>query len=213
MNRILSAIKGNIAKEPRINVFDIFILVNIVLFILMCMFAYYDRFISYRGSENVLEFFIYAVFILLAVATGWIYFRTYRWSLWEVSLIEIGIIMHFSGGLVHIDGQRLYDNVFFLIRYDKYVHFINSFIAAMITSRLLKSFDFKMPRFEGLVIILIVLGGGAIIEIIEYMVVLTVPGNGVGGYDNNMQDLMGNLAGSSVYIILKSLKSEIDPLL
>jgi hypothetical protein len=213
MNRILSAIKGNIAKEPRINVFDIFILVNIVLFILMCIFAYYDRFISYRGSENVLEFFIYAVFILLAVASGWIYFRTYRWSLWEVSLIEIGIIMHFSGGLVHIDGQRLYDNIFFLIRYDKYVHFINSFIAAMITSRLLKSFDFKMPRFEGLVIILIVLGGGAIIEIIEYMVVLTVPGNGVGGYDNNMQDLMGNLAGSSVYIILRSLKSEIDPLL
>jgi hypothetical protein len=206
MNRILSVIKEYIAKEPETKNFNIFILINIVLFILMCIFVYYDRFVAYRGAENVLEFYIYAVFLLFAIAAGWIYLRTYRWSLLELSLIEIGIIMHFSGGLVHINDHRLYDNVFILIRYDKYVHFINSFIAAMITNRLLKFLDFRMNRYKGLVIILIVLGGGAVIEIIEYIVVKTVPGNGVGGYDNNMQDLIANLAGSTVYIILNSLK-------
>jgi hypothetical protein len=63
-----------------------------------------------------------------------------------------------------------------------------------------------MKMLQGLVIILIVLGVGAFIEISEYIVMKTVPGNGVGGYDNNMQDLMANLAGSTVYIMLKSLK-------
>jgi hypothetical protein len=32
----------------------------------------------------------------------------------------------------------------------------------------------------------------------------TIPGNGVGGYDNTMQDLMANLSGSTVYIMLKN---------
>jgi hypothetical protein len=206
MNRILSGIKGTNIKEAGISIFDIFIIVNIMLFVLMCIFVYYDRFVVYRGSEHVLEFYVYAMFIFFYITIIWICFRKYSWSLWEVFLIEIMILIHFAGGFVHIDQKRLYDNVFFSIRFDKYAHFINSFIGAILVARVLHYLDFKMKMLQGLVIILIVLGVGAFIEISEYIVMMTVPGNGVGGYDNNMQDLMANLAGSTVFIMLKSLK-------
>jgi putative membrane protein len=116
------------------------------------------------------------------------------------------ILIHFAGGIVHIDQKRLYDNIFFSIRFDKYAHFINSLIGAILVDRVLHYLDFRMKMLQGLVIILIVLGVGAFIEISEYIVMKTIPGNGVGGYDNNMQDLIANLSGSAVYIMLKSLK-------
>ena len=42
-------------------------------------------------------------------------------------------------------------------------------------------------------------------EIVEYGVVLTVPNNGVGGYDNNMQDLIANFCGSISFLLLRPL--------
>jgi hypothetical protein len=53
-----------------------------------------------------------------------------------------------------------------------------------------------------LFVLLVVLGLGAVIEIVEYVVVLTVPRNGVGGYDNNMQDLIANLCGAGAFLML-----------
>ncbi len=189
----------------KIKSFDIFIFFNIILFILMCIFVYYDRFILYRGSENILEFYAYAFFDLLIITICWIYFRNYEINLITLCLIEFGILIHFGGGLINIDGKRLYDNYFFQIRYDKYVHFINSFIACVITRKVLNNFGFSIRRLEGFVVILIVLGMGALIEIVEYIVVSTVPGAGVGGYDNNMQDMIANFAGGTFYSIIKRL--------
>ena len=54
-------------------------------------------------------------------------------------------------------------------------------------------------------VFLIVLGLGAIVEIFEYGVTKTVPHNGVGDYDNNMQDLLGNCAGGLLYVWMTSV--------
>ena len=45
---------------------------------------------------------------------------------------------------------------------------------------------------------------GAIIEMVEYGVVLTFETNGVGDYDNNMQDLLANFCGSLIYLALRA---------
>jgi len=42
---------------------DVFTLLNSVLFVLMCVFVYYDRFITFKGKANVHEFFFYAAVI------------------------------------------------------------------------------------------------------------------------------------------------------
>ena len=60
--------------------------------------------------------------------------------------------------------------------------------------------------FSGLAVLLVVLGLGAVVEIVEYLVMLTVPNAGVGGYDNNMQDLIGNLLGGTLFVVLDCVR-------
>lgn len=179
---------------------DIFMLLNLLLFVFMCIFAYYDRFITYRGSENILEFFIYAVLIIIAIMIVGLLLRKFAISSWTLALVQIGILMHFFGGLGIVGESRLYNHYFFSLRYDKYVHFVNCFVAALAVKQLFLKLGLQLKRIENLVIILCVLGFGALFEIVEYLVTKTVANNGVGGYDNNMQDLIANLIGGVCYI-------------
>jgi hypothetical protein len=48
--------------------------------------------------------------------------------------------------------------------------------------------------------LLVVLGLGSLIEISEYTVTLTIPNNGVGGYDDNMRDLIANGCGGIFFL-------------
>jgi len=124
--------------------------------------------------------------------------RTIR-SLLSTSLLlwlQLGILAHFSGAFVEIDGGRLYDCTFFGLRFDKYVHFTNAFVGSMLVAAIFKSRGIRFGALTSVITILTVLGLGAVVEIIEYGVVQTVEHTGVGGYDNNMQDLIANLMGS-----------------
>ena len=186
---------------------DIFVLLNTFLFLLLCVFTYYDRFVSYRGAANIHEFFIYASAILASIAFLWFYFRHYKLETGLLVLLEIGILMHFSGAFVQFDGYRLYDVQLLGIRYDKYVHFVNAFIGAALIWKLCSVRKVPLHGVNILIVPLVVLGLGSIIEMLEYMVVVTVESNGVGGYDNNMQDLIANLFGSSIYVCLIRFKT------
>lgn len=44
------------------------------------------------------------------------------------------------------------------------------------------------------------------VEIVEYLVTLTVVNNGVGGYDNNTQDMIANLAGSICCVVVLRIR-------
>ncbi len=193
-------------RSAKWKILDFFMLLNVGLFIFMCIFAYYDRFIAYRGSANILEFFVYAVLILLTILIVWFPLRKYSISPWILTFIQIGILMHFFGGLALLGESRLYNHHFFSIRYDKYVHFINSFVAAMVVRQLFLKLGLQLKKMENLVILLCVLGGGAIIEIVEYLVTRTIPDHGVGGYDNNMQDLIANFAGGLFNIVFSKFQ-------
>jgi hypothetical protein len=184
---------------------DTFVFFNLALFLLMAGTVYYDRFIEYRGTGNLLEFYIYAIFIIGLILVGWRSFRQIEMPRMLLVFIELGILMHFAGGLVFIDGQRLYDHFALGIRYDKYVHFTNALLAAAATDTIFARKHLRLSRLRPLVILLVVLGMGAVIEIMEYLVTITVPHNGVGDYDNNMQDLIGNLTGGFTYIVWRNL--------
>jgi len=182
--------------------FDYFILFNSVLFLLMCIFVYYDRFIAYRGEGNIVEFFIYASVIFAIIAVAWSKFRYLHVNLPILIMIEVGILMHFAGAFVQVDGHRLYDSRFFEIRYDKYVHFVNAMIATFVTIYIFAKRKFPDTHFMLLVAVLTVLGLGGINEIVEFVVTLTVEHNGVGAYNNNMLDLVANFFGSLTAVVL-----------
>jgi len=182
--------------------FDFFTLVNVFLFLIMCYVVYYDRFISYRGAANIHEFFIYASVIITIITISWYKFRYLNVKASLLILIEIGILMHFSGAFVEVDGHRLYDSRFFDIRFDKFVHFINAFIASYITIYIFLKRGFENSRFMLLVVLMSVLGLGGVVEVLEFIVTLTVEHNGVGAYNNNMLDLSSNFLGALFAVLL-----------
>ncbi|TVQ04650.1 MAG: hypothetical protein EA359_05775 [Balneolaceae bacterium] len=181
--------------------FDIFAIVNIALFIVITAVVYYDRFVEYRGPANLHEFYIYAIAIILFVCLCWWYFRRFFAPVYILVLIQIAVLLHFGGAFIPVDGNRLYDAVIFGIGYDKYVHFINSFIVAATLNEIFHALHVRIPVFRNIVIVLMTLGVGAIVEILEYMVVLTIPDTGVGDYHNNMRDLVANLFGSLMFLM------------
>lgn len=177
---------------------DYFIILNVALFIIMCWFVYYDRLVSYRGVGNLHEFFLYACAIIVSILVGWWYLRRLPYPAWLLLIVQIGILLHFAGAFFPIEGGRLYDAHILGVRFDKYVHAFNAFAGAALARHLLKCTNSHSPLMAVLVV-LVVLGGGAIVEIVEYLVSLTVEHNGVGTYDNNMQDLLSNLLGAILF--------------
>jgi uncharacterized membrane protein YjdF len=194
------------SRFPRLRNLDVFVAFNTLLFVLMCGFSYYDRFLQYRGPANVTEFFLYSIAILLAIAFLWLHFRRYPLPWWLLGLIQTAIVIHYAGAFVELEGRRLYDNAFFGLRYDKYVHFTNAFLIAVLISRLLLPRYLRKDAIFRCNILLAVLGLGAVVEIIEYVVCKTIPRNGVGDYDNNLQDLIANLLGGSSWLLLSYVR-------
>ena len=195
-------------SRSRISAIDIFSGINVLLFLWMCQAVYYDRFVYYRGKDHLQEFFVYALVILAVIAAAWRILRHRQIPVWILVMVQAGIVMHFAGGLAVWHESRLYDKVIFNIRYDKYVHFVNSFICGW----LLYVFYFKSLSLARWLVelqqIIGVLGLGAVVEIIEYLVTLTVVHNGVGGYDNNMQDMIANLSGSVCCVLVIRLRDK-----
>jgi uncharacterized membrane protein YjdF len=142
---------------------------------------------------------------MVAIIVIWVFFRHFTFETSMLVLLEIGILMHFCGDFIHIDGQRLYGSYVMWIRYDKYVHFVNSFVICILIRKIFNIQNIKMDLTNRIFILLVVLGLGAIVEIFEYGVTKTIPHNGVGDYDNNMQDLISNLVGGLFYLWITSI--------
>ncbi len=188
----------DMAKEAtwfQIKSIDFFAVLNITLFLLMCYSAYFDRFVEYRGHEYIFEFMVYATVILILIFFAWKTARRFHVPGWLLALAQIGICIHFAGGLAVFGDKRLYDHIIFGVRYDKYVHLFNAVVACLFVQRLILQSNLTQGWLCDLVVVLTVLGLGAFVEIIEYIVLCTVKVNGVGNYDNNMQDLIANFTG------------------
>ena len=171
----------------------------------------YGRFVQYRGQANIVELYVYAVVCFAVLCITWISFRDRQWDRSLLLLIGVGVALHVAGSIPLAGGGRVYDLVAAGIRYDKLVHFFNSFVAARVVLAILRFEGASLGRLESLVVVLTVLGVGAAWEIVEYAVVRTVPHNGVGEYDNNMLDLVANLAGSICSVWLYRLVHRDDP--
>lgn len=186
---------------------DLFAIGNILLFIWLCYAVYFERFIHYRGREHLWEFFVYAVAILIVILFAWILTRQINIHSKLLIFAEIIILIHFAGGLIILNESRLYDNIFFGIRFDKYSHIIQTFMGGFILYELhFKKLNLKW-WIKDIQLMMMILGIGAVFEIVEYLVTLTVDINGVGDYDNNMQDMISNFIGVAVSILFIRISS------
>ena len=183
----------------------IFYFFNIVLLFLMILFVYYPR-----NKAGIVPGFVYLyVFLVIAASViGFFIIRKATVPILALILLQIGLLLHYMGGLA-IFGERLYSQIILGIPYDKIVHFYNSFAGLIGLKLYLDHAKISLKGHEPLALLLIITGIGAIVEIIEYVGVKTLPIQGVWHYaipfsqlyDNNLMDMVANLLGAGSALV------------
>jgi hypothetical protein len=116
------------------------------------------------------------------------------------------------GGSVRINGDVLYNFMIIrlsgnypIFRYDQFIHIIGFGIAALVMFELLRPLlKTGVSKWWSLSIIVVAagLGAGALNEIIEFLATVLVPETNVGGYINTALDLVSNLVGATIAMVV-----------
>jgi uncharacterized membrane protein YjdF len=175
--------------------------------VLLFTLSYIGISAAYLLSTRNAEFTRYLIVLIIAVA----FFVVCRdrlpfptWLLWLISLVGLG---HLLGGIVRVGNDVLYayvpvviPNAFELtiLKYDQILHAGASAVGALVVYAFLRKAGDLNVFAIAVITFLASLGIGAVNEIVEFWVSLTVPGNGVGGYYNNSLDLVFNAIGATV---------------
>lgn len=129
--------------------------------------------------------------------------------LWGISVCGL---LHMLGGSVPVDGDILYTwrmvplfdggGEFYIFKYDQFVHVYLYAVVALLFLHLLRNYlgQKQPPLLIGFIALMAAQGVGAVNEMIEFIVVLLVPDNGVGGYYNTLLDIVFNFIGATLAI-------------
>ena len=116
--------------------------------------------------------------------------------LWGLTGVAIGNI---AGGVLMINGGPLYElGVLGSIRYDKVFHAVAAGVVAWTLLEALESWGLRPTAVLGFVAASLAIGAGALVEVVEYFGSLIIENDSVGGYANNMQDLIANMVGAGI---------------
>lgn len=154
------------------------------------------------------EFLLYAVTVIVLVAILFKtdqYFQFDRTALW---LFNVWLIVHILGGLASSNGIRFYDLVllnltgapYHILKYDQLVHFFCYFVMAMLMWNVVQQIAKPGANIFVVCVVTVLAASsiGAVNEIIEFVAVVLLDSEGVGGYTNTAIDLVANLVGAIV---------------
>ena len=126
--------------------------------------------------------------------------------------------LHMAGGSLKYNGEILYkfmiiplSESYQIFKFDQFVHIVGFGVATLIMYELLKPLlkeNLNKWVSVSIVVIMAGLGVGAINEIIEFFATVIVPETGVGGYINTSLDLVADLIGASLAMIIIKLKEK-----
>ena len=173
--------------------FDIFMAFNGALLIGSTAYAFFT---------TELEFGIYAVVILGLGALAWKIMRQFDYPVWMLLMLQVGVLAHFAGGFLYVDGSSLYWYEGLGIRFDRIVHFYNSALASVVMASVYRQAGLVLKTWEPWVVVMTVFGMGAAVELIEFTATRIIPNTGVGDQLNTMQDMAINLAGAALGYLL-----------
>jgi hypothetical protein len=150
------------------------------------------------GQSNL---WVYAVVLVLGGVGVVLLHRRVGLSTPTLCGLVVFGVGHLAGGTVPVGGGVLYEwwLVEGLVRYDNLQHAVGFGFVGLATWEALR--HRLAPTGEdaafvaGWIIVLAAAGFGAVNEVIEYGLTLTLASTNVGGYDNSARDLVANLAG------------------
>lgn len=137
------------------------------------------------------------LFVLFAVLNVWA-----RWpvhALWAASLVGLGNML---GGVLLVDGDALYmAQLLGDLRYDKFFHALAAGAMVTVAWEAMTRWSDGIRHLGGQLLLtwLVVMGGGAVVEIAE-LIGSTMSDVSVGDYANNALDLVANATGAAVGI-------------
>lgn len=137
------------------------------------------------------------LFVLFGILHVWVRWPTH--ALWAVSLVGLGNML---GGVLLVDGDALYmAQLLGDLRYDKIFHALAAGAMVVIAWEAMKRWSDGVHALGGQLLLtwLVVMGGGAVVEIAE-LIGSTMSGVSVGDYANNALDLVANATGAAVGI-------------
>lgn len=115
-------------------------------------------------------------------------------TLLALALIGVG---NLAGGVLLIDGSPLYElDIIGEIAYDKVFHFTASAVGGWAAYEAMTRWASRRGPVLVFAAVMMAAGGGAFVEVVEYVATLVQERTSVGGYDNNMQDLIANTFGA-----------------
>ena len=162
------------------------------------------------------EFLIYAITVIFLVAVLYKtdrYFRFSRLGLW---LFNGWLALHSLGGLASFQGVRFYDLMLLdlvgppydVLKYDQFVHFYCYVVIAMLMWSVVEKIAKADANVAAICIVNILAASsvGAINEIVEFVAVIALGSEGVGGYTNTAIDLVANLLGAMTGTLYRVMK-------
>jgi hypothetical protein len=186
-----------------------------ILIFNICQLVFFSVYFLTKGNYEFVMYvgvivFFTAVFIYV---NNKVFFSNF--VLWGLSLWAL---LHMLGGSVRINGTLLYNIILIplsktipIFRYDQFVHIVgfgtSTFVMFCVLRPLLKT---ETSKWWSLSIIVVAagLGVGALNEIIEFFATVLVPETNVGGYENTALDLVSNLVGATIAMLVIRLKEK-----
>lgn len=127
--------------------------------------------------------------------------------------ISLWGLLHMLGGSVQTADGVLYawkifpffdgGGEFYILKFDQVVHAYLYAVVALLFLHLLRNYfgNKHSQLLIGFISIMASLGVSAVNEMIEFIAVLTVPDNGVGGYHNTVLDIVFNFVGALFAVV------------
>ena len=174
---------------------------------LVALLGFGGYYLSKQNYEFILYISIIVAVLLLVLFTN----KKVGFSNLVLWGLTIWGILHMAGGSVIIGDHVLYKQILWLfssqyeiLKFDQFVHFFGFGVATMVMYELIKPLlgDRSGWVRVSIVIIMAGLGVGALNEIIEFIATVITPETGVGGYINTSLDLVSNLLGAMVAMVL-----------
>ena len=186
-------------KKELIPLFSVYLL-SVIIFSIIFSFRKNYEFLIYIG-----------VIIFFGILIYFTYEKTKfpNFVLWG---LLIWAMLHMSGGGLSIFGKRLYEIMLIpivgepynILKFDQFVHIVGFMVATWAFYYILKPKLSLKGRWVALSIVLVMagLGAGALNEIIEFAATVITPETGVGGYINTSLDMVSNLIGAIIGMIV-----------
>jgi len=190
---------------------------QILIFNLVTLVFFSADFISRKNYEFIIYVGVIFVFIgLIIISNRKVYYPNA--VLWALS---IWALLHMAGGSLYIGKAKLYELMILrlsqshpVLRYDQLVHIFGFGTATVTLFYVLKPLlrtDLTRWTALSIVVVLTGLGVGALNEIVEFITSCIVPKSGVGGYVNTSLDLVSNLLGALLALVVIRITHKNSP--